>query len=217
MENIQPIIQVKNLGVNIKMDEGLLTPVRGVDFEIHPGETLGLVGESGCGKSLTSKAILAINEKKCTATGEILFEDGHVLSKEDARLLDTVGVAEVTVEVDGQTVDKEMTLICVCNGQYYGGGFHPVPEADPTDGLLDVLLIEKVSRLKVAQVIGKFKDGRYKELPKLVRHIKTDRLTIRCDRPSAINLDGELRISDVVDIRVADEKIRFFYPKGLTY
>ena len=71
----QPIIQVRNLGVNIKMDEGLLTPVRGVDFEIHPGETLGLVGESGCGKSLTSKAILAINDKKCQSTGEILFRD----------------------------------------------------------------------------------------------------------------------------------------------
>ncbi len=75
MDNKQPIIQVKNLGVNIKMDEGLLTPVRGVDFEIHPGETLGLVGESGCGKSLTSKAILGINDKKCKSTGEILFLD----------------------------------------------------------------------------------------------------------------------------------------------
>ncbi len=75
MDNKQPIIQVKNLGVNIKMDEGLLTPVRGVDFEIHAGETLGLVGESGCGKSMTSEAILAINEKKCNATGEILFRD----------------------------------------------------------------------------------------------------------------------------------------------
>ncbi len=75
MSEMKPIIQVKNLGVNIKMDEGLLTPVRGVDFEIYPGETLGLVGESGCGKSLTSKAILAINEKKCQSTGEILFRD----------------------------------------------------------------------------------------------------------------------------------------------
>ena len=75
MENIQPIIQVKNLGVNIKMDEGLLTPVRGVDFEIHAGETLGLVGESGCGKSLTSKAILGINDRKCRSTGEIIFQD----------------------------------------------------------------------------------------------------------------------------------------------
>ncbi|MBQ3169441.1 MAG: ABC transporter ATP-binding protein [Clostridia bacterium] len=71
----KPVISVKNLKVNIKMDEGLLTPVRGVDFEIRPGETLGLVGESGCGKSLTSKAILAINEKKCTSEGEILFRD----------------------------------------------------------------------------------------------------------------------------------------------
>ncbi len=75
MKRIDPIIQVKNLSVNIRMDEGMLTPVRGVDFEIRPGETLGLVGESGCGKSLTSKAILAINEKKCVSSGEILFRD----------------------------------------------------------------------------------------------------------------------------------------------
>ena len=71
----QPIIQVRNLGVNIRMDEGLLTPVRGVNFHINPGETLGLVGESGCGKSLTSKAILGINDKKCRSTGEIVFQD----------------------------------------------------------------------------------------------------------------------------------------------
>lgn len=70
-----PIIQVKDLHVDIKVDEGMLTPVRGVSFDIHPGETLGLVGESGCGKSLTSKAILAINEKKCSVQGQILFRD----------------------------------------------------------------------------------------------------------------------------------------------
>ena len=64
-EITEPIIRVNDLRVNIKMDEGTLTPVRGVSFEIRPGETLGLVGESGCGKSLTSKAILGINEKKC--------------------------------------------------------------------------------------------------------------------------------------------------------
>ena len=120
-------------------------------------------------------------------------------------------------EINGEVIDKEQTLICICNGRFYGGGFNPVPEADPTDGLLDVLLIEKVSILKVAQVIGKYKAGRYAELPKLVRHIKTDRLVIRCDGPTSINLDGELRVSDTVNIRIADEKLRFFYPKGLTF
>ena len=68
------IIEVKDLKINIKIDEGTLTAVRGVDFEIKKGETLGLVGESGCGKSLTSKAILGINDKKCKASGEIWFE-----------------------------------------------------------------------------------------------------------------------------------------------
>ena len=68
------IIQVKDLKVNIKTDDGILTAVRGVNFEIKKGETLGLVGESGYGKSLTSKAILGINDKKCVSEGEILFD-----------------------------------------------------------------------------------------------------------------------------------------------
>lgn len=128
------------------------------------------------------------------------------------------GVAEhYVVEVDGEVFDGKQTLICACNGRYYGGGFNPVPEADPTDGMMDVLVITKVSRLKVAQVIGKFKAGRYQELHKLVRHFRTDKLTIRCDKPSAINLDGELRVADTVNISISDKKLRFFYPKGLTY
>ncbi len=128
------------------------------------------------------------------------------------------GIAEhYTVEINGETIDQDFTLICACNGRFYGGGFNPVPEADPTDGLMDVLLIDKVSRLQVAQVIGKFKNGLYHKLPNLVCHIKTNRLVIRCHRPNAINLDGELRISDTIDMRIAKEKIRFFYPKGLTY
>ncbi len=69
-----PILDIRDLRINIKIDEGILTAVRGVDFEIKKGETLGLVGESGCGKSLTSKAILGINDKKCTASGEIIFD-----------------------------------------------------------------------------------------------------------------------------------------------
>ena len=68
------ILEVKDLHVDIHTSEGTLTAVRGVNFEIKKGETLGLVGESGCGKSLTCKAILGINEKKCVSSGEIQFD-----------------------------------------------------------------------------------------------------------------------------------------------
>ena len=128
------------------------------------------------------------------------------------------GIAEhYVVEVDGETVDDEFTFVCVCNGRFYGGGFNPVPEADPADGLLDVLLVKKVSRLQVPFIIGKYKNGRYKELHKLVRHLRTKELKIRCDKATPINLDGELRTAQVVDFAVAGEKIRFFYPKGLAW
>ena len=128
------------------------------------------------------------------------------------------GIAEhYVVEINGETIDAEQTLLCACNGRFYGGGFNPVPEADPTDGLLDVLLVKKVTRLQVAGVIGKYKSGRYRELSHLMRHFKTDRLTVRCDKPTPINLDGELRMAQTVEFRVAEEKLRFFYPKGLSF
>lgn len=127
------------------------------------------------------------------------------------------GVSEhYTVEVDGERLDGDFTLICACNGRYYGGGFNPVPEADPQDGMMDILLVRDVSRLKVAQVVGKYKAGKYRDYPHLIRHIRTDRITIHCDRETPINLDGELRMGKTVEFAVAKEKIRFFYPKELT-
>ena len=72
------ILQVEDLKIQIPLDEGILTAVRGASFSIKKGETLGLVGESGCGKSLTSKAILGVNELKCQTQGSIHFDtDGQ--------------------------------------------------------------------------------------------------------------------------------------------
>ena len=128
------------------------------------------------------------------------------------------GIAEhYVVEVNGETYDGEFTFVCVCNGRFYGGGFNPIPEADPTDGMLDVLLVDKVSRSEVPFIVGKYKDGRYKELDHITRYIKTDSIKIRCDKPTAVNVDGEGRIATEVEMKIAKEKIRFFYPKGLKW
>ncbi len=128
------------------------------------------------------------------------------------------GISEhYVVEINGETLDAEHTFICVCNGRYYGGGFNPVPEADPTDGMLDVLVVKKISLLQVPAAIGKYKNGRYRELKHIAKHYLTDRIVIRCDKPTPINLDGELRMAQTAEFTVADKKIRFFYPKGLSF
>ena len=121
------------------------------------------------------------------------------------------------VKIDGETIDGNQTMICACNGRFYGGGFNPVPDADPTDGRMDVLLVKKVSRLQVPGVVGKYKNGQYATLPHLVRHFRTNAVTILCDKPTAINLDGELRTATEIHMTISDKKLRFFYPKGLNW
>jgi len=58
--NDNKVLEVKNLRVTFKTYAGLVQAVRGIDFHLNAGETLAIVGESGCGKTVTSKAILRI-------------------------------------------------------------------------------------------------------------------------------------------------------------
>ena len=128
------------------------------------------------------------------------------------------GISEhYVVEINGETIDAEQTFVCVCNGRYYGGGFNPIPEADPADGLLDVLLVKKVSRVQVPGLIGKYKNGCYKELGHVATYYRTDKVVIHCDKETPVNVDGELHTAKDVEMKVAKEKIRFFYPKGLSW
>ena len=128
------------------------------------------------------------------------------------------GISEhYIVEVDGERIDREMTFVCVANARYYGGGFYAIPDAQPDDGKLDILLVKKLRIWQIPYALAKYKAGRYKELGSIARHIRTDRLRIRCDRPSPINLDGEIRMDQAVEMKISEKKIRFFYPKGLKF
>ncbi len=59
----KPILEVRELRTYFFPDEGTVKAVDGASFEVHPGRTLGIVGESGCGKSVTAKSILRIVER----------------------------------------------------------------------------------------------------------------------------------------------------------
>ena len=56
----EKILEVKNLEVSFKTYAGISHAVRGIDFNLHKGETLAIVGESGCGKTVSSKAIMRL-------------------------------------------------------------------------------------------------------------------------------------------------------------
>lgn len=117
------------------------------------------------------------------------------------------------VEVGGERIDSRFSMICVCNGRFYGSGFQPVPEAKLDDGKLEVLLVNRVSRLQVAGLVGKYKEGRWADYPNLFRHFTDNRVVIHCDGEEVVNLDGEAIRGKDVEIRLSDRKLRFFYPR----
>lgn len=72
-----PILSVRNLRTYFELDEGTVKAVDGVSYDIRPGQVLGIVGESGCGKSMTMRSILRIVEPPGRIVGgEILYRPG---------------------------------------------------------------------------------------------------------------------------------------------
>ena len=59
-EDTRPLLSVRNLRTSFFQDEGVTKAVDGASFDVYPGRTLGIVGESGCGKSVTAQSILRI-------------------------------------------------------------------------------------------------------------------------------------------------------------
>ncbi len=71
-----PLLQVKDLRVTFGLDEGVVRAVDGTSFDVRPGEVVGIVGESGCGKSVTMRAILQLVDRPGRiASGTILYRD----------------------------------------------------------------------------------------------------------------------------------------------
>ena len=93
----EPLIEIKDLRVEFKVREGIVKAVDGFNLTINRGETVGVIGESGCGKSVTARAILNMVPKPGKATGEILY---HRQTK--TGMTDIVDL--IKTDPDGETI-----------------------------------------------------------------------------------------------------------------
>ena len=88
----KPLLEVKELKTYFYTEDGTVRAVDGVDFEVYPGEVLGLVGESGCGKSVTSLSIMRlISAPGKVEAGEILFDGADLLKLPENEMIHVRG------------------------------------------------------------------------------------------------------------------------------
>jgi oligopeptide/dipeptide ABC transporter ATP-binding protein len=92
MNNNKPLLEVKNLKTYFYTEDGVVRAVDGVSFEVYPGEVLGLVGESGCGKSVTSLSIMRLISKPGRIDeGEILLDGENLLKLPENEMIKVRG------------------------------------------------------------------------------------------------------------------------------
>jgi oligopeptide/dipeptide ABC transporter ATP-binding protein len=86
------LLEVKDLRTFFHTDDGVVKAVDGVDFTVEKGQTLGIVGESGCGKSVTNLTIMGLNPKRNTvSSGQALWKGEDLLTAKPSRLRDIRG------------------------------------------------------------------------------------------------------------------------------
>ena len=115
------------------------------------------------------------------------------------------------------TLEGKQTLACACNGQYYGGGFHPSMTARPDDGMLDMFIVKDVNLLLFAKLVGQYAAGKAAEMPKYVTHVQGTEMEIRFKKEDVVNIDGEALYTDHVIMKLVPRALNLIVPRGMKF
>lgn len=107
----------------------------------------------------------------------------------------------LSIEIDGQKMERDCLMVAVCNGCSYGGGFMAAPASRLDDGILDVLVVRSIPLWKIAQVLPLYKDGRHfqdgaiiPQMQDIIEYFPAHTVKIQTVNPSEtviVNEDGE--------------------------
>jgi diacylglycerol kinase (ATP) len=118
---------------------------------------------------------------------------------------------EMRVTVDGETRSGKMIDAMICNGRFLGGGMMMCPNAEPDDGIFDVLLIGDVTKRDLAFVLPKTYKGKHLPHPRL-ELLRGAVVTVESDEPLPIQLDGEQPGTTPVRFEILPRALRLRVP-----
>jgi YegS/Rv2252/BmrU family lipid kinase len=121
--------------------------------------------------------------------------------------------AHFAVVLDGREVELDGYTVGVCNTAYYGGGMKAAPDADPADGLLDVIFLKRTSKLRfLTQVLPKVFSGTHVELDEIEVH-RAREVEVRADRPFDVYADGDPITTLPATVRLVPGALRVIVPQ----
>lgn len=114
---------------------------------------------------------------------------------------------KLKIEYDNNTIEKDVTTVVVANSKYYGGGYKVAPNSKIDDGKMEVYIVDKLNKVKMASIILSMKNAGHLNNPAL-HTINTNKLTISSDHIFKANIDGEAIESDRFEIELIENRFR---------
>lgn len=124
---------------------------------------------------------------------------------------------KLTIKIGDNIQSGEYALICTCNGRYYGGGFNPINDNMPNDGIMDTLIVKKCSRFNLLKLIKKYSTARYREAGDIVERFYDNCITIEAEKEMVVNLDGEIFMDRTVKFELIHNGVNLLCPIGLKF
>lgn len=106
------------------------------------------------------------------------------------------------------------TILTICNGQVYGGGYKIAPSAKLTDGYFDVYYVEKVNKPQLPSLINMLKQGIHEKHNK-VHKSQATKIKFKCDKELVCNIDGEIMTAKKFNVKIIPNAITIYNNKGL--
>ncbi len=116
----------------------------------------------------------------------------------------------ITIETTMEKFSEDVLMISIANAQRYGGGFHVAPEAELHDGLLDVIIVRKISLLQRLKYLPVIEKGKHLHLP-FIKYFKTGSVQITSPQIMHAHMDGEYLAADKFEIKILPERFSFMW------
>lgn len=121
------------------------------------------------------------------------------------------------MRLDGEELEGKNIITVVAGGICYGGGYYGAPKARVNDGLIDVIAIENISRLRLPHFIGRFKSGTFlddEEFSSILTYRRVKNVELVMDKPVPVCIDGECSTVSVLTADIVPGGLPFCLPEG---
>ncbi|WBW50548.1 ATP-binding cassette domain-containing protein [Peptoniphilus equinus] len=190
----QPLVSARNIKKHFKVKQGTLKAVDGVSFDIYPGETFGLVGESGCGKSTTGRTILRLVKP---SGGELFFDGVDIFKLSEAELRKKRREFQFIFQDPYASLNPRMTVEAIVEEPMIINGLYK-DDKERKARVIELLQLVGLSAEHASRFPHEFSGGQRQRVG-IARALAVNPKFIVCDEPiSALDVSIQAQVINIL-------------------